>query len=65
VKLFDVVFEDEELLGVDKPAGLVCHPTKTDEFSSLISRVRLHLGADSHPQLVNRLEPSTTAELNH
>jgi 23S rRNA pseudouridine1911/1915/1917 synthase len=38
----------------------VCHPTKTDEYSSLISRVRLHLGPDSHPQLVNRLDRETS-----
>ncbi|MEY2428923.1 MAG: rRNA synthase, partial [Verrucomicrobiota bacterium] len=42
-KLFDIIHEDEELLVIDKPAGLVCHPTKTDEYSSLISRVRLYL----------------------
>ena len=43
-KLFDIIHEDEELLVVNKPADLVCHPTKGDEYSSLISRVRLHLG---------------------
>ena len=59
-KLFDIVFEDRELLVVNKPAGLVCHPTKTDEYSSLISRVRLHLGPGSHPQLVNRLDRETS-----
>jgi 23S rRNA pseudouridine1911/1915/1917 synthase len=42
-RLFDILFEDEELLVVNKPAGLVCHPTKGDVYSSLISRVRLHL----------------------
>ena len=42
-KLFDVVFEDADLLVVHKPAGLVCHPTKGDEYSSLISRVRIYL----------------------
>ena len=41
---FPVIYEDEELLVINKPAGLVCHPTKGDELSSLISRVRLHLG---------------------
>jgi 23S rRNA pseudouridine1911/1915/1917 synthase len=59
-KLFEVVFEDEELLVVNKPAGLVCHPTKTDEYSSLISRARLYLGNGSHPQLVNRLDRETS-----
>jgi 23S rRNA pseudouridine1911/1915/1917 synthase len=59
-ELFEVVFEDEELLVVNKPAGLVCHPTKTDEYSSLISRARLYLGNGSHPQLVNRLDRETS-----
>jgi 23S rRNA pseudouridine1911/1915/1917 synthase len=43
-RLFEIIYEDRELLVINKPAGLVCHPTKTDEYSSLISRVRLHLG---------------------
>jgi 23S rRNA pseudouridine1911/1915/1917 synthase len=59
-KLFDIIYEDGELLVVNKPAGLVCHPTKTDEYSSLISRARLHLGPGSQPQLVNRLDRETS-----
>jgi len=42
-KLFDIIFEDDDLLVVNKPAGLVCHPTKNGEMSSLIGRARLHL----------------------
>jgi len=59
MELFDVIFEDAELLVINKPAGLVCHPTKTDEYSSLISRVRLYLGKEAHPHLVNRLDRET------
>jgi len=59
-KLFEIIHEDDDLLVINKPPGLVCHPTKTDEYSSLISRVRLHLGKDSHPQLVNRLDRETS-----
>jgi len=59
-ELFHVIFEDAEFLIVNKPAGLVCHPTKTDEYSSLISRARLYLGEGSHPQLVNRLDRETS-----
>lgn len=59
-KLFEVVYEDSELLVINKPAGLVCHPTKTDEYSSLISRVRLYLGAGGEPHLVNRLDRETS-----
>lgn len=38
-----VLHEDDDLLVVHKPAGLVCHPTKGDEYSSLISRARIYL----------------------
>ncbi len=58
--LFDIVHEDAELLVINKPADLVCHPTKGDEYSSLISRVRLHLGAGAQPHLINRLDRETS-----
>ena len=58
--LFTVIHEDPDVLVVNKPAGLVCHPTKGDVYSSLISRVRLHLGAEARPQLVNRLDRETS-----
>jgi 23S rRNA pseudouridine1911/1915/1917 synthase len=45
---------------VHKPADLVCHPTKGDEYSSLISRARLHLRTASEPRLVNRLDRETS-----
>ncbi len=58
--LFEIIHEDADLLVINKPAGLVCHPTKGDDWSSLISRVRLHLGAEAHPHLVNRLDRETS-----
>lgn len=57
--LLAVIHEDADLLVVNKPAGLVCHPTKTDETSSLIGRVRLHLG-NRDGRLVNRLDRETS-----
>ena len=54
--LFEILYDDPELLVVNKPAGLVCHPTKTDEYSSLIGRVRLYLGTNAVAHLVNRLD---------
>lgn len=59
-KLFAVIHEDDDLLIINKPAGLVCHPTKTDEYSSLISRVRLYLGKSAIAHLVNRLDRETS-----
>jgi 23S rRNA pseudouridine1911/1915/1917 synthase len=58
--LFEVIHEDAELLVINKPADLVCHPTKGDVYSSLISRARLHLGEGSEPQMVNRLDRETS-----
>jgi len=63
--LFDILYEDVGLLVLNKPAGLVCHPTKGDEFSSLISRARLYLKPSTlNPQpsthLINRLDRETS-----
>jgi 23S rRNA pseudouridine1911/1915/1917 synthase len=58
--LLDVVFEDADLLALNKPAGLVCHPTKGDAYSSLISRVRLYLGESCRGHIVNRLDRETS-----
>lgn len=59
-ELFPIVFEDDDLLVINKPADLVCHPTKGDVYSSLISRVRLYLGDNGSPQLINRLDRETS-----
>src|SRR5271163_512015 len=68
-KLFEIIFEDDELLVVNKPAGLVCHPTKNGEMSSLIGRARLHLvgrassragSSVASPHLANRLDRETS-----
>lgn len=58
--LFTILHEDADLLAINKPAGLVCHPTKGDAYSSLISRVRLHLGDSATAHLVNRLDRETS-----
>jgi 23S rRNA pseudouridine1911/1915/1917 synthase len=69
-KLFEIIFEDDDLLVVNKPAGLVCHPTKNGEMSSLIGRARLHLVGRASPRadpsvvlqphLINRLDRETS-----
>lgn len=57
--LLNVVHEDHELLVVNKPGGLVCHPTKGDDRSSLVGRLRLRLG-DGPWHLLNRLDRETS-----
>lgn len=59
-ELFQVVHEDADLLVINKPAGLVCHPTKGDEYSSLIGRIRLHLNGSAKPHLIHRLDRETS-----
>lgn len=58
--LFEIIAEDDEFLVINKPAGLVCHPTKGDVYSSLISRARLYLKSDETPHLINRLDRETS-----
>jgi 23S rRNA pseudouridine1911/1915/1917 synthase len=60
VAFFEIIHEDTDLLVINKPAGLVCHPTKGDSLSSLIARVRLYLGSDTAPRLLNRLDRETS-----
>jgi 23S rRNA pseudouridine1911/1915/1917 synthase len=63
--VLNVIYEHADLLVVDKPAGLVCHPTKNGEMSSLIGRARLYMvgrassRADS-VHLINRLDRETS-----
>jgi 23S rRNA pseudouridine1911/1915/1917 synthase len=58
--LFSIVHEDADLLVINKPAGLVCHPTKGDERSSLVGRLRLYLGPGGSARLINRLDRETS-----
>ncbi|HVU99962.1 MAG TPA: RluA family pseudouridine synthase [Verrucomicrobiae bacterium] len=58
--LFPIVHEDGQLLVINKPAGLVCHPTKQGEYSSLVGRIRLHLGECAVFHLINRLDRETS-----
>lgn len=57
-----VVEENDDYIVVDKPGDLVCHPTKTDEYSSLIGRLRIYFEGQSEitPHFVNRLDRETS-----
>jgi 23S rRNA pseudouridine1911/1915/1917 synthase len=62
----DVVFEDEHLLVVDKPAGLVVHPSGPEERATLVHGL-LALGAaggdPERPGIVHRLDRDTSGLL--
>jgi 23S rRNA pseudouridine1911/1915/1917 synthase len=57
----EIVEETADYLVVNKPGGLVCHPTKGDQFSSLIGRLRLYFSeTDDEPRFVHRLDRETS-----
>ena len=62
----EVVYDDEHLLVVDKPAGLVTHPSGTDDRVTLVHGV-LSLGAaggdPDRPGIVHRLDRDTSGLL--
>lgn len=58
--LLNILYEDDDLLVVNKPADLVCHPSKNGPTSSLIGRIRLHLGDPGESHLINRLDRETS-----
>jgi 23S rRNA pseudouridine1911/1915/1917 synthase len=60
--LFEVLEETDEYLVVNKEGDLVCHPTKGDEYSSLIGRLRLYYQNQPavSPSFVNRLDRETS-----
>ena len=59
----EILFEDETLLAINKAAGLVCHPTKGDAYSSVIGRLRLYFRDGTQPHFVNRLDRETSGVL--
>ena len=62
----EVAYDDEHLLVVDKPAGLVTHPSGTDDRVTLVHGV-LSLGAaggdPDRPGIVHRLDRDTSGLL--
>ncbi len=53
-----IVFEDEELLVVDKPGGMICHSAQRPEHTSLAEWLREH-GLPT-PRMINRLDRETS-----
>lgn len=60
--MVDVVAESDDLVVVNKPGDLVCHPTKAGPESSLIGRLRwtYRNQPEVEPRFVNRLDRETS-----
>lgn len=54
-----IVFENDELLVVNKPGDVVCHPSKAGPWSSLVGALREHTGLPT-VHLVFRLDRETS-----
>lgn len=54
-----ILYQDSELLIVNKPGGLVCHPSKRGPWSSLIGAAREFLGVD-RLHMPSRLDRETS-----
>lgn len=54
-----IVFEDEDIIAVNKPGWLVCHPSKNGPLSSLVGACRELLGLE-RLHIINRLDRETS-----
>ena len=66
----EIVFEDDHLIVVDKPAGLVVHPAAGHESGTLVNALIAHCGASlsgiggvRRPGIVHRLDKDTSGLL--
>jgi len=64
----DIVYEDEVLLVVNKPAGMVVHPGHGNYSGTLVNALLHHfkdlpLNSDSRPGLVHRIDKDTSGLL--
>lgn len=65
--LLDIVYEDEHLLVINKPAGLVVHPAAGHQQGTLVNALLYHcqdslsgIGGVKRPGIVHRLDQDTT-----
>ena len=62
----DIIFENEDLLVVDKPAGMVVHPSAGHETGTLVHAVLGYdpelegIGGEERPGVVHRLDKETS-----
>ena len=70
---FDILFEDKDLIVLDKPAGLVVHPAPGNLDGTLVNALLAHcgpnlekeggftgIGAEKRPGIVHRLDKDTS-----
>ena len=68
-KKLDIIYEDENIIIIDKPVGLLCHPDKNEFTDTAISRIKRYLYEERKwnpddskgfsPSICNRLDRNT------
>ena len=66
--LLDIVYEDDQLLVINKPAGMVVHPGHGNYSGTLVNALAYHfenlpLNSSERPGLVHRIDKDTTGLL--
>jgi 23S rRNA pseudouridine1911/1915/1917 synthase len=61
-RYFDVLYEDDAILAVDKPSGLPVHPSATYHKNTLTYLLRQRFGPNA-PQIAHRLDRETSGLL--
>jgi 23S rRNA pseudouridine1911/1915/1917 synthase len=63
----DIVYEDEHLVVVNKPAGMLVHPTHRDKTGTLLNALAFHINKETpsgspmlRPGLIHRLDKQTS-----
>lgn len=62
----DIIYEDEDLILINKPAGMVVHPAAGHEKGTLVNAVLAHcpdlpgVGGEKRPGVVHRLDKNTS-----
>jgi 23S rRNA pseudouridine1911/1915/1917 synthase len=66
----NIVYEDSQLIVIDKPAGLVVHPAAGNEDGTLVNALIAHcgkslsgIGGEKRPGIVHRLDKDTSGLL--
>lgn len=65
----DILYEDEQLIIVNKPAGLVVHPAPGNETGTLVNALLAHcdnlpgIGGVERPGIVHRLDKDTSGAI--
>ena len=61
----DILYEDDEIVAINKPAGLLVHPTHREKTGTLLNALSYYLNRDQEentvrPGLVHRLDKETS-----